>query len=172
MKSLATLAASLLIACTFAAPAAAQDDLARRQQLSKEVVQEVFRYGGFDALLDQATDAGMMVMTPTVEQALKRQLTRTENDSLRTMFHNTMADVFPQDVWLGPLADIYAKYFSVRELNSILTFYRTPEGASFLKLMGTITREGARVGESVVATRQQQFVEKFQAEFVKVFGNK
>ena len=45
------------------------------------------------------------------------------------------------------LAKIYAKHYTVKELNEIVAFYKTPIGQKVLKTMPVIMQEGRRLGE-------------------------
>ncbi|MGB9045609.1 MAG: DUF2059 domain-containing protein [Pseudolabrys sp.] len=50
---------------------------------------------------------------------------------------------------LGPIADIYARNFTVNEMHQLVAFYRTPAGQKFLDKSSVVTEEMATVGQSI-----------------------
>jgi hypothetical protein len=51
--------------------------------------------------------------------------------------------------FLGPIADIYARNFTVNEMREMTTFYRKPTGQKFLDKSPVVTQETATIAQNI-----------------------
>jgi hypothetical protein len=50
-----------------------------------------------------------------------------------------------------------------------VAFYRTPLGMKVLRFASTVSEENALLGQRLAATRREQLIERFNAEFAREF---
>ena len=68
---------------------------------------------------------------------------------------------------LGPIADIYARNFTVNEMHQLVAFYRTPAGQKFMDKSSVVTEEMATVGQSIGHTIGREMQERMIEELRK-----
>lgn len=67
------------------------------------------------------------------------------------------------DEMMSETAKLYARHFTVKELNEIAAFYKTPVGAKMLATMPQLTGESMQMSQRVVMPRIQAVMQKMQA---------
>lgn len=65
-------------------------------------------------------------------------------------------------------ADMYEEAFTEEELNTLVEFYRTPIGEKTLKLMPTLTAQGAALGEQRVRENAHVLQEMIEQEALRI----
>ena len=66
------------------------------------------------------------------------------------------------DEMMSETAKLYARHFTVKELNEIAAFYKTPVGAKMLATMPQLTGESMQMSQRVVMPRIQAVMQKIQ----------
>ena len=74
---------------------------------------------------------------------------------------------FPQQSWLSPIADIYARNFTVSEMHLLVAFYRTPAGQKFLDKSSVVTEQMATIGQGIGHTLGREMHERMIEELRK-----
>lgn len=141
-----------------------------RKVLATEMAQLALSGGSFAAIRSQAVEGGMQVFAPKMQVEIGRELTQSEYEKCRRAFEKAFDEVLPNDVWVSPTADLYAKHFDSNELNDVLKFYRTPIGTKTLRTMGVLATEGAQMGIKLVASKEEEFGKVFGRELGKSLG--
>lgn len=101
--------------------------------IAKELAQSMFTQEAYDELLDQLL-AGAVRSKPELAEAL------SDPRAIATM-RTSMREFLPYKAVVDINADIYAKHFTLEELQAIGAFYRTSVGLKSLALAPTIMRE-------------------------------
>ena len=170
MRSIAKFSVALVVLVTSCGPEAdPREDQIRRQLLAQDLTNLEFGSGGFDTLFDTMSTLVLAVLRPTLEETIGRELSHTENDRLKLILDQVFRDVYPRQLWVDRIVPIYAQVFSANELQEIIEFYQTPIGQKLLRMEPRLTRELEKAGEEIVASREEEFGERFEAEFVRAF---
>lgn len=117
----------------------------------------------------RATDQFKAVL-PIIEQNLKKAIVQDRPEVEKQ--YDAMMPVFTQKVqdrvgqMTDTIADIYARNFTLKELQDLIAFYQSPTGQKFLEKQPAIVQAtmaaGSAFGQSVVNDIQQQMGEHQQ----------
>jgi uncharacterized protein len=165
MKSLSASLVILWLAVGLLAPAptAAQSESPE----ARELASLTFSSGQFDLLLPQAARAGMPPVRAALERRLGRQLTEDELRRVSEIFLRVFTDTIPRSEYEAHFADQFVRYYSPQELKGLVAFYRTPLGLKTLRFTSVTVTENSAWAQQVVAARQRDLVERFNAEFAR-----
>jgi len=125
--------------------------------------------GQFDRIGTQAAKIGVLPIQKALEGRLERQLTEDESRRLTEMFTRVFKEAIPQSELESNLAGEFDRYYTPQELTELLAFYRTPLGMKALRFTSTVADENALFAQRLTATRKEQFIERFNAEFAREF---
>lgn len=74
------------------------------------------------------------------------------------------SDTTMHDEIMQATAELYARHYTVDELQQIAAFYRTPVGAKMLATMPQLMAESMKAGQAIVAPRINAVMQKMQAK--------
>ena len=120
--------------------------------------------GYYDDVFELASKAGVPPIAVALEAKLNRPLTPVEHDHLKAAFGRALRSILPPSVWDDLYVDVMVKHVPAADLRELLRHYRTPAGTKALRLARLLAAEGARAGEELVRSRQDQFIERFVAD--------
>ncbi len=135
----------------------------------RELVKVVFTSGLFDVGLSRASKADTSAVRAQLEKQLGRQLTEDEGGRLQRLVTRVLLEVFPQSFWEDTYVDMLPKHVSVENARELLAFYRTPLGQKTLRLAVLLTAEADDASQRVLKARENEFRQRFIAEFQKEF---
>jgi hypothetical protein len=153
----------LVVGLSAPAPTAAQGESPE----ARELASLTFSSGQFDLLLAQARRAGAPPVKAALERRLGRQLTEDESRQLIEVFLRVFKETIPQSDYEAQLAAMYARYYSPPELKELVAFCRTPLGLKMLRFSSTTMTETSAWAQQVIAARQRELIERFNAEFAR-----
>ena len=137
---------------------------------AEELVVAELSHGGFESLLNVATEEAMGVMRPTFQAELGHELTATEDEKLARAFRSALKQVYPRELWVEALQTVYTENLSLEEMEAILRFYRAPEGTRLLEVRPRIQEQATLAAERMFSTRQKEFEERLQIELPGLFA--
>jgi hypothetical protein len=135
----------------------------------RELVKVVFASGLFDVGLSRASKADTAAVRTQLEQQLGRQLTEDEGGRLQQLVTRVLLEVFPQSFWEDTYVGLLPKHVSVENARELLAFYTTPLGQKALRLSVLLTAEAEDASQRVLKARENEFSQRFTAEFQKEF---
>ncbi len=135
----------------------------------RELVKVMFTSGLFDVGLSRASKADTSAVRAQLEKQLGRQLTEDEVGRLQRLVTRVLLEVFPQSFWQDTYADMLSKHVSVKDARELLAFYGTPLGQKTLRLAALLTAEAGDASQRVLKARENEFRQRFIAEFQKEF---
>ncbi len=135
----------------------------------RELVKVMFTSGLFDVGLSRASKADTGAARAQLEKHLGRQLTEDEAGRLQRLVTRVLREVFPQSFWEDTYVDMLSKHVSVKDARELLAFYGTPLGQKTLRLAAMLTAEADDASQGVLKARENEFRQRFVAEFQKEF---
>jgi len=147
------------------APTAAQSESPE----ARELASLTFASGQFDLLLTQAARVGTLPVKAALEGRLGRRLTEDESRRVSEILLRIFKDMFPQSVYEAHFADLFVRYYSPEELKELVAIYRTPLGLKMLRFPTITATENSAWVHQMIAARQREFAERFNAEFAREF---
>ncbi|MCZ7656382.1 MAG: DUF2059 domain-containing protein [Xanthobacteraceae bacterium] len=118
-----------------------------------------------DSIVAPMTQGMTEQMWPTLEAALRQQNPNVEAKELadlRRELEDQQRAAMRESI--GDIAAIYARHFTVDELQALAAFYRTPAGTKLLRLMPTVSVELM----AAMGPRMQALQAKVDAAVAKV----
>jgi hypothetical protein len=125
--------------------------------------------GQFDRIGTQAGKIGVLPVQKAIEDRWGRKRTEDELRRLTEVFTRVLKETIPQSDFEENLAGQLGQYYSPQELRELLDFYRTPLGMKALRFASAVAEETALFGQRLAATRKEQLIERFNAEFAREF---
>lgn len=111
-------------------------------QTKQESIKELFHVMQQDSIMDKMFNS----MIPSMINQMKSQ--HPENDSLSNARSNEMMKAMMQTTRLimkkmmdEDMVVLYDKYFSQKEINDYIAFYKTPSGQKFIKVTPDISKD-------------------------------
>lgn len=111
-------------------------------QTKQESIKELFHVMQQDSIMDKMFSS----MIPSMINQMKSQ--HPENDSLANARSNEMMKAMMQTTRLimkkmmdEDMVALYDKYFSQKEINDYIAFYKTPSGQKFIKVTPDISKD-------------------------------
>ncbi len=96
--------------------------------------------------------------------SLEQQISMNPSISeYRTVMQDFFFKYMSLEAMRDDLAAIYARAFTIQELNDLIVFYRTPTGRKAAGLMSTLFNEGSLIGRQ----RVQEHMPELQAAIVE-----
>ena len=109
-------------------------------QAPKEKVLELIDVMQADKMISQMMDQ----MIPMMQQQMKSNL-KTEEEKQKLEQVNAIileeTKIFTNNIINGSMVDIYAKYFSIKDIDYMIKFYKSKTGSKLLELTPIITKE-------------------------------
>lgn len=163
---LATVLLAFTLAGCFEKPV--EDSDANRKVLATEAAQLTLTAPGgtFDAILDQAVEVGTQHAALSIQASTGRELTKSEFDKLKVAFKHAFSETYPAKDWVAPFSGLYERSFSAPELDELLRFYKSPAGQKYLRAQGMLATEGAKIGLSLVQSKEEQFQRALMSKFM------
>jgi len=158
---LIVLCSGVLAASSFAAQGVSSE--------AQELARLSLSSGQFDQIGTQAAKVGVPPVQKAIEDRLGRKLTEDEFRRLSAVFTRVFKEALPQSEFADNLAGEFDRYYSPQELTELLAFYRTPLGMKALRFASTVAEESALFAQRLTATRKDQLIERFNAEFAREF---
>ena len=129
----ARLAAGLLAAMSFAAPAVAQEPSPEQIKAAREVIDAS---GAADSIKD---------IVPIFLDEAKQTLTRTRPE-IATQVDEALKTLQPdflqrKEELMNSIASVYAQRFTAQELTEIKAFYQSPTGVKLVKALPDVLRQ-------------------------------
>jgi hypothetical protein len=131
----------LLAPGAFAHEAAASEREARLEA-ARDVVE---RFNIEDMFVEM-----LEVMLPMIEPSIRQGWPEADNQQVRdamNVFGRAFTESTPE--FVDEMVGVYAQTFTLRELEAIVAFLQTPEGARFAEMQIPLSRQGQVVGERV-----------------------
>lgn len=111
-------------------------------QTKQESIKELFHVMQQDSIMDKMFNS----MIPSMINQMKSQ--HPENDSLANARSNELMKTMMQTTRLimkkmmdEDMVALYDKYFSQKEINDYIAFYKTPSGQKFIKVTPDISKD-------------------------------
>lgn len=111
-------------------------------QTKQESIKELFHVMQQDSIMDKMFNS----MIPSMINQMKSQ--HPENDSLSNARSNELMKAMMQTTRLimkkmmdEDMVALYDKYFSQKEINDYIAFYKTPSGQKFIKVTPDISKD-------------------------------
>ncbi|MGY5355075.1 DUF2059 domain-containing protein [Wenyingzhuangia sp. IMCC45467] len=127
-------------------------------QAPKEKVLELINVMQADKMISQMMDQ----MIPMMQQQIKSNL-KTEEEKQKLEKVNGIvleeSKIFTSNIVNGSMVDIYAKYFNEKDINYMISFYKSETGSKLLELTPTITKE---LMEKMMQNEMPKFQEKIK----------
>ena len=153
-----TLVAGLTVFLLAAGPALAQSPAPDAMTAARELVTTMRTADQFKAIM------------PVIIQNLKPAIVQNRPEVARDLDAVMPLMLEGMSARVNEIVDeitaLYARTFSVEELNAITAFYRSPVGQKFLLKLPAITQEsmviGQKFGQSVASEMQERIVEELR----------
>jgi uncharacterized protein len=153
-----TLVAGLTVFLLAAGPAPAQSPAPDAMTAARELVTTMRTADQFKAIM------------PVIIQNLKPAIVQNRPEVARDLDAVMPLMLEGMSARVNEIVDeitaLYARTFSVEELNAITAFYRSPVGQKFLLKLPAITQEsmviGQKFGQSVASEMQERIVEELR----------
>ena len=133
---------------------------------ARELAGLTFWPAAYEFAFTNAAQMGAITAKAGLERRLGRPLTEDESRRLGEVFLRVWKAVAPPQAQVEALyRDVLTRHYSVQEMKDLVAFYRTPLGVKTLRF-STVSNEEMRAGiDRMMASSQQEFVERFTAEF-------
>ena len=153
----------ILVLLTFTLHARA--DEASRRAKAKEMIALLH----MDRVMTQMMDGIKQQMTAASQQMLPGSATTEQQRQLEAFQQKIFSLVESQMSWktLEPeFIDLYVKDFTEEELDGIVTFYKSPVGASLIAKMPELSSQGMQIAQKRIIAIQPQ-IKQLAEEFAK-----
>jgi hypothetical protein len=129
----------VLVACT---------GTAHSQTRSKDdAIRELFELTGVEKLMDDMLHNALNLMLTDRWKAVKKAYPNAPN-SLMHLMKNAMTQAFEDTKprFISSSMSVYARYFTVSDLEKIISFYKTPVGKKLIRVTPKLIREVTTAG--------------------------
>lgn len=153
---------------SFVSPVAAQEANASgaknvKVSKGKKAALEMLRLSGAGARMD--------AVLPLIGQQMINLLTKQhpdKADQIKEIFSEVLLEMSSQKGRaLEMVAELYARHFTLAELNALSDFYRSPAGIKLNKLSPMLTRESFNIGRKWGAEIGRDIAQRFKEEAKK-----
>ena len=109
-------------------------------QAPVEKVKEMIKEMNADKMITETLDRMIPVMQQQLSASLKTEKEKEKAAQINTILLDEVKQ-FTQDIINGPMVKIYAKYFTEKDIDELIEFYKSEIGKKMIKLTPTITGE-------------------------------
>jgi hypothetical protein len=120
-------------------------------------------------MIDQMT-AGMIKADTRLSDAQKKEVLdkmQVKRPEITAAMQSLFEDPKMIDEMVDEIAPLYARNFTVAEINAIAVFYKSDAGAKTLRVMPQLMNESMMTSQKVLMPRLTKMMEKFAATVVK-----
>lgn len=122
-------------------------------QSKQESIKELFKIMQNESMMNKMLDAMIPTMTNQMQSQMKDSVTRAKSADLMNVSMQAVKGLIPQ--MMDDMALIYDKYFSEKEINDFIVFYKSPSGQKYLSQTPEIMKE-------FMGTMMQKYVPEMQ----------
>jgi len=145
--------------------------IVQTQITAEDLARYEFSHGTFNSFMNQATKAMLLASRPALEKELGKELTRTKDKELADIYEKVLREVYPEEEWIEPLSNLYARIFTSEEIKEILAFYQSNSGRHLLEMQSTIMQEAEEMATIIFDNKEKKFVERLEEEFSSVLSS-
>jgi hypothetical protein len=137
-----TIATFIVLAAVFAATSATapQTEATRAETIARSLARLNADRAFYDVIIEYAETLLLPAMRTGVESALKRQLSSSDLEKLKSVIRRTALDVFPVKPFEDALTPVYTEHFTATELESLIAFYGTSLGQKLFLVTPLLTQ--------------------------------
>lgn len=152
-RSLRTCIIAIMLSC-FSSVTAAQDQMEGPSPLYLKVMQN------WAQVTDFAINAAQVAVDKFVFDLKKDpQIAPHVTKELILDLNQFFYELFISQETMTALAKIYSEYFTIDEMQELITFYQTPIGKKLIKTRAEITRQTQVVGDQLLKSKEKEFIE-------------
>jgi len=144
-----------------------------RHEKARDVSQLEVDGGALGDALNLGADIAWAASADALERELGRSVTAEEQDRVRGIFRDALAEFLTPEAWVEASAAVYAEHLTAAELDDLAAFYRTPTGSKLLSLQEELTNQLGDAAEAIVVANEMAFAERVDealAEAVPALG--
>jgi hypothetical protein len=148
---------------------ATPDSPEKRSEIAGELARLSLELGSLNRALDSGADWAWDASAETLEVELGRPLTEEEQAKVRATLRAVLAEFLTAALWQETISRVYAEHFTAAELESILTFYRSPVGRKVLQREAVVQQDVDGGLEGPLEERLEEFIDRVDEELAKAF---
>ncbi len=134
--------------------------------LARQAVVQAYTGGMYDATIEVGANVAFQMMKSVLEASGQR-LSQAQESELGKIIVDVFKEVTPQQVWVDAMVPLYAKTYSLEDLQRLVDLQTTPFGQRMIAAQAVMTREGARIGEGIMKEREALFSRRLGEEITK-----
>jgi hypothetical protein len=115
---------------------------------------------------------GFEAMLPIINQlATQLHLNAEETVELKNIYRNWFENDIDRTKMITAISKLYAKTFTIKEINELIAFYETPTGQKVLAKTPKIMKDAAMIGMKEAQNKQSKLMERLHP-FIEKHKNK
>jgi len=134
----------------------------------EELALLLLSYGQFNQVVETMAESAMQAFRPDIEKKICRELSRTEDEQFRLLYKKVFAEVYPKEFWVEVISKVYSDFFTIEEIRSLISFYKTPTGKKTLYVYPSLTKELETVSVNFSKKRETFLLRRLEEELSKV----
>jgi len=108
-------------------------------QTKKESIKELFHVMKTDSMMSKMIDSMVPAMLSQMQSQMSDSTAKARSTELMTSMMETVKGFTPR--MQEEMVSLYDKYFSDKEIQDYITFYKSPSGQKIISLMPEITKD-------------------------------
>ena len=165
MRNGTLVGAILLAACT----QQVADTPEARLEKARDVAQIEVDGGALADALNLGADIAFAASADALEMELGRAATEEEQDRVRGVFRDALAQFLTPEAWVEASAAVYAEHLTAAELDDLARFYRTATGSKLLSIQEELTTQLGDAAEAIVVENEAAFAARVDEALVEAF---
>ncbi|MEI7503134.1 MAG: DUF2059 domain-containing protein [Paludibacter sp.] len=105
----------------------------------QEAVKELIHVMKNDSMINKMIDAMVPAMATQMQSEMKDSTAKARSEEVMKIAMETVKDLSPK--LTDMMASIYEKYYTEKEINDFLVFYKSPTGQKSINIMPQIMKE-------------------------------
>jgi hypothetical protein len=136
---------------------------------AREVAQIEVDGGALADALNLGADIAWTASADAMAMELGRPVTLEEQDRVRGIFRDALAEFLTPEAWIEASAEVYARHLTPAELDDLIAFYRTSTGGKLLSIQADLTDELGDAAEAIVVENEMAFAERVDEALAEAF---
>lgn len=137
------------------------------EKKGRELARIMLAGDGLSDFYETAASDASLLMAIALKVQAGEEPSIAKKDRMQEIFKRSFKSVITQEDLEKLIAEVYAKYFNVEEMDILIKFYQTPTGAKLNKTQTAMLRDFEEHVDTIFKEREQQFTNMFMAELQK-----
>jgi hypothetical protein len=165
LKTLSGVLIALLLSC----PGYTQQP-PEAEKPTKEQVQEFLDLMQVKQTMLQLVDGMKAAQKKGAEETFKRLVPKARPELLEQVnsFTDDAFRDFPVDEMIAAIIPIYQRHFTKTDLDTVISFYKSPTGQKFLKERPAMTAESMQAGQDIMLKKLPEILDRLNTRIARL----